>query len=294
MSNNNDINDKSDNNDIGSEAQPGHGNASTRPLGFWLRAVDRLLTREFAAALDSEGVGRREWMILNLIDGTVEAPQLAERIRRSKKVRSLVERGWVEDVDGEWRLTDDGRAAKARLTEVVDGLRSRVTAAVGPEAFATTLASLETIARELGFDDERMPFGPRGRHGHPRGGFGPGRGFRPGFGRGFGPHRPDDATGEPHFDEEGFGPRGFGPRGFGRHGFDPRGFRPRGFGPHAWGPDAGRECDPDRRPHESGHGGNAGDRGAREHRHGGPRHTEHAYERGFDAGYRRGRDERSV
>ncbi|RZI94826.1 MAG: hypothetical protein EOO67_03860 [Microbacterium sp.] len=268
-------------NDNTTDMPPQDDGSPTRPLGFWLRAVDGLLTREFATALAQEGIGRREWMILNVLDGTVDAPHLAEGIQRGKKVRALVDRGWVEEAEDSWRLTDAGREAKARLGIAVDGIRSRVAGAVGPEAFATTLASLESIARELGWDETRpMPSGADFRHGRRRGrGFGPGfgrgfigRGFGPGFGPGSGSEpTPGDADGD--------GPGGFG-RGFGPHRFGP------GFGPR----EMHGECGHPSGAHRGGRHGH-GD----SHRHGhGERHAEHAYERGFDAGYRRARDERDA
>ena len=170
-----------------------------RPFGYWLRAVDRLLAQEFETAFEAEGVTRRDWRLLSLLDGDVVAPEITERLQRhgGKKLRPLIERGWVaEDGDG-WTLTDEGRAAKARLGEVVAGIRARVAGTVSDEDFATTLATLEAIATELGWDpDERMPRG-RGRgSGHGHRGFD--RGFRPGF----------------HPGHEGFGPRfgeGYGP-----------------------------------------------------------------------------------
>lgn len=228
--------------------------AHTRPLGFWLRAVDHLLTQEFAAAFEAEGVTRRDGMLLSVLDGDIDRPGVAERLaRKGKRLSGLEERGWIARTDdGTWALTDDGRAAKQRLGGIVDGLRARVASAVPAEDYATTMASLEAIARELGWNEElRMPRHGRGRFGH--------RGFGPGFGRGFGPGA------------------GFGP-GFGR-GFEP-GFRPgHGFGPG---------CDHGEHPHgkhphgEHPHG---------EHRHGGHRrkHDERAHERGFDAGFVRGR-----
>ena len=195
---------------------PEHPQPASRPLGFWLRAVDRLLTREFAAAFETEGVTRREWMILNVLDGSVEAPEIAARISRGKKLRSLAERGWVAETDGTWTLTDEGRAAKARLSETVDGIRSRVAGAVSEADFATTLASLQAMARELGGDDLAAGFGrPGPGRGFGRRGFRPG--FRPGFGDvpGFGPHRFDGQR-FPDALHGGHGPCG-GPRGH-RHG----------------------------------------------------------------------------
>src|SRR5690349_8514874 len=106
-----------------------------RPLGYWLRAVDALLTREFAAAFESEGVTRRDWMLLNVLSGDVDAPGVAERLaRKGKRLRRLEELGWAEEQgDGTWALTDDGRAARERLGAVVDGIRARVAGAVSPE-----------------------------------------------------------------------------------------------------------------------------------------------------------------
>ncbi|MFT3797716.1 MarR family winged helix-turn-helix transcriptional regulator [Microbacterium sp.] len=250
---------------------------SPRPLGYWLRAVDRLLAREFATVFEAEGITRRDWRLLNLIDGDVVAPELIARLR-AKKLHGLIERGWIVDTDGRWALTDEGRAAMARLSESVAGIRSRVSGAVSDGDFATTLASLEAIARELGWNpDERLPRGPR--RGFGRRGFGPGfrpgfgfRGFGPGFGPAFAPEGEERAD-----DEHPFGPGfrpGFGPgRGFGRPGFAP-GFDPRG----------------QRFAHHERHAARGGKR------HGG--HGEHAaqdaYERGFDAGFARGREDRTA
>ena len=263
-----------------------------RPLGFWLRAVDALISREFDTAFADEGVTRRDWMLLNALARTVDAPESGQWLaRKGKHLRGLEKRGWADETgDGTWVLTDEGRAALERLGGVVDGIRRRIADTVAPEDFATTLASLEAIARELGWDENSAPT---------RGGFG--RGFGPGFGRDFG---------------RGFGP-GFRP-GFGRE-FGP-GFRPatstttatgtgtakatrptpttatatatalHGHG-HGHGPEFAHG-----RGYGHGHGHGHTDEPCHHERHGrghgrsheNGSHTEHAYERGFDAGFRRG------
>ena len=189
----------------------GGADRGIRPLGSWLRAVDALLARAFATAFAGEDIDRREWMLLNAVSGDVAAPGLAERLaRRGKRLGRLERRGWVEQVgDGTWTLTDAGRAAKERLGAAVDGIRARVSGAVSPEDFATTLASLEAIARELGWsEDERMPHRRHGR-GFPRPfgpeigfGFGPNRhhGFRTGFGPGGGPASSERGRGAASFE----------------------------------------------------------------------------------------------
>ncbi|WP_246159944.1 hypothetical protein [Microbacterium rhizomatis] len=200
-------------------------------------------------------------MVLNLLAGDVDDERLARLAERvathshkggGKLFRALAERGWIVEEDGTWTLTDEGRAQRDVFKTRVDAIRERVTAAVSPEDYATTVASLEAVAREFGWDGaERMPrgFGRRG-FGH---GFGPGRGFGPGFGpgRGFGYGHPDFGRGRP----------GFGPDDAERHGH------------HGCGPDAHGTS-------EHRHHGRHGHPGARE-----GRKTERAYERGFEAGF---------
>jgi hypothetical protein len=262
-----------------SESQ-NHDNTS-RPFGYWLKAADRLMAAEFATAFEGEHASRRDWRLLNIVDGTVSA----RRPLNDHKLHRLVERGWVAPEGAGWTLTDDGRAAKDRLGAIVDGIRSKVTDAVSPEEMATTLASLEKIARAFGWDEETpLPRGRRhgfGGHGHGRGHGFP-RGFGRRFGRGFGPGRnfgPDAHDGDCRGEH---GERGHGERGHGhghdrRHGIDSR----HGFGPRG---DAGHEHAGHEHPsHEHGERGHHGPQRV-------VRLAQHAYERGFDAGYSRGRD----
>ena len=245
---------------------------TARPFGFWLKAVDRLMADEFATAFEGEEVGRRDWRLLNIVDGTMPA----RRPLNGHKLHRLVERGWVAPEGDGWTLTDEGREAKNRLGAIVDGIRAKISDAVSDEDMATTLASLEKIARAFGWDEE-TPL-PRGRR-HGFGGRGHGRfpkhfGPRHGFGRrrGFGPASDGEHA------RPGFGPE-FG-HGF-EHGFEGH----RGFGP-------GADC----RHADRGHGHPHGEHGRDDHgrRGHGPhraaRLAQHSYERGFDAGFSRGRD----
>ena len=258
--------DSNDNSNGASDEAP---TTTPLPLGYWLRAVNAMIDREFATALASENVDRRDWMLLNAVSGDVEVPAwLAARAhgRGGKRLRALTERGWIEQRDDSWTLTDEGRAAHARLADTVGRIRERVSAAVSPEDFATMSASLEAIARDLGWDEtQRMP--RLGRHGRP--GFGPGRGFGPGFRPGFGS---DSAPAFGSDSGPAFGP-GSGPafgRGFGRRG--EHGGAPEHCGRHQHG------------RHEHGMHGMHGQDARRGH--GGEHRSERAFERGFDAGFR--------
>ena len=237
-----------------------------RPFGFWLKAVDRLMAAEFAAAFEHEGITRREWRLLNVIDGTVaDAP----RPLHVHKLTRLIELGWVTDAAGTWTLTDEGRSAKERLAVIVEGIRAKVSDAVPAEDLATTMATLEQIALAFGWD-ENTPL-PRGR----------GRGHRHGHG-----------FGRPGFGRRGFGRHGFGPHGFGRHGFGPReawhdGEHGDEYGMEHTNPCRGEHGHDGHRDHEhAGHGHHPGGRARL------ARFAQGAYERGFEAGLSRGRDDR--
>jgi hypothetical protein len=146
--------------------------ASPRPIGYWLRVIDRRLDERMRELFAAEGLTRRDWRRLNLIGGSVADPRMSERLAsRPERVAPLIERGWVAGEPDAWTLTKAGETARATLLERVSALRVEVAGAVSPEDFATTLASLEAIARTLGWsEDERMPrrHGRGFRH-HPRG-----------------------------------------------------------------------------------------------------------------------------
>ncbi|ALX65878.1 MarR family winged helix-turn-helix transcriptional regulator [Microbacterium sp. XT11] len=266
--------------------------ASPRPFGFWITAVDRLLAAEFATAFEREGANRRDWRLLNVIDGTVPA----HRPLRPHKLRDLEERGWITREGEDWTLTDEGRAAKERLCAIADGIRATITDAVSPEDYETTVATLEKIATALGWEDgkplpRRGRGGHGGRHGHGGRDGHDGRDGRDGhdghgqarlwFG---GPRLP--RRGFPGWHEH--GEHGHGERGeYGRHERGEHGEYGRhgGHGHGGHGERGGQghgEC---------GHG-ERGRFGRGEYGHGHERVArlaQHAYKRGFDAGFSQGR-----
>ena len=260
-----------------------------RPFGYWLTALDRLMAAEFAAAFENEGITRRDWRLLNVIDGSVDS----DRPLPAHKLGRLIERGWLAETDGDWALTDEGRAAKERLGVIVDGIRAKVADAVPADDLATTIATLEQLSVAFGWEEGmRLPRGHR-KHGHRKHGR---RGFGPhGFGRA---HRAPHGRGER--DVDGHGRRGHDDgaafahahhgRGFGRHG------RPGFDGAHARHDDHGFDGEHGRgefaghrhAPHDgAGHPGFPGGRPGRARV---ARMAQGAYERGFDAGFSRGRE----
>jgi DNA-binding MarR family transcriptional regulator len=131
-----------------------------RPIGFWLQLVDGLITEQFEASLDEHGVTRRQWQLLNVLDrepSTTEqldaaiAPFLAAGESSAEHLSELIESGWVDATSTSYELTNRGRTAFAKLAEVVGANREIVADGLSPEEYATTVATLERMARNLGW-----------------------------------------------------------------------------------------------------------------------------------------------
>lgn len=138
----------------------------SRPIGFWLKLVDRLIDEQFAATLEEHGVTRRQWQLLNVLSrepATVEqldaavAPFLSagegdgEGESSAEHLSELIESAWVDATPSGYELTERGRAAFDRLAEVVDDLRNRMSEGLTREQYDETVVSLERMARNLGW-----------------------------------------------------------------------------------------------------------------------------------------------
>jgi hypothetical protein len=75
---------------------------------------------------------------------------------RAGRVESILdafsERGWVTITDGVAELTPEGRAAHDDAFEHIRKLRSSIADGISAEDYATTMATLEAMARNLGWD----------------------------------------------------------------------------------------------------------------------------------------------
>ncbi|WP_295786491.1 hypothetical protein [uncultured Microbacterium sp.] len=211
--------------------------------------------------------------LLRAIDGRGDAPEHADRLARGgKRLDALVARGLAVRDGDDWRLTAEGRV----ILERAEAARAALLDGIPAEDLESLTRTLDLLTERLDIDDRRGPTG-RGVGPGPRGGFGP-RAFGP---RAFGPR---DGSGPRGDDRPAFGPNlhhGF------RSGERPsRGGRPTPPGPA--GPDATTIDDA---AHRCGHDTDPRpERAGRQRRHESTaRAAQHAFERGFDAGFSRGR-----
>src|SRR5262245_57748774 len=116
-----------------------------RPIGFWLKLVDRLIDDRFDASLG--GLSRRHWQVLNVLqEGGVTQGELDARLRpflgeagtTLREVGDLRTRGWIGT--SALALTELGARELQRLSDVVSAHRSTLMADISQDEYGTVVA----------------------------------------------------------------------------------------------------------------------------------------------------------
>jgi DNA-binding MarR family transcriptional regulator len=137
---------------------PGCDHSADKPIGWWLKHVDRLIESALDRTLAGEGIGRRHWQTLNAIAGGADTlaalnSSLAPFRGTGPELRMVLDqlraKGWVQEVAGHLTLTPAGAAARGRLVVAVRDSRARITEGVSDEEYRVTLAVLRRMARNL-------------------------------------------------------------------------------------------------------------------------------------------------
>ncbi len=126
-----------------------------RPIGYWLKEVDRLIEESFVRLLSEEGLSRRHWQALNTIaEGPLPAAEVDAALEPFEPtvapvVEDLVARGWVRRSGDTVGLTDEGRAAHAAVQARVAVNRKIMTEGISAEEYASVINVLERMAGNL-------------------------------------------------------------------------------------------------------------------------------------------------
>ena len=129
-----------------------------RPIGFWLKLVDRLIDTRLEASLG--GLSRRQWQALNVVrEGRTSQAEIDARVRpfigsegtTVLEVADLQQRGWLTSDAATLELTELGTTEFARLLELVSADRTTLMIGIAPEEYASTVSVLETMARNMGW-----------------------------------------------------------------------------------------------------------------------------------------------
>jgi hypothetical protein len=131
-----------------------------KPIGYWLKELDRRIEQTLDRALAGEGVTRRDWQVLNALE-----PEPAARDEVLDKLRpfwgedaaapdavldGLIDRGWaLLDANHRYSLAPEGESARALLLERITQLRTAIADGVTPEQYNTTIDTLARMASNL-------------------------------------------------------------------------------------------------------------------------------------------------
>jgi hypothetical protein len=131
-----------------------------RPIGWWLKRLDRLIEASFEDALTKAGMDRRQWQTLNAMAGrAVREAELAEALspfvegshtELRRVVRDLQARGWVTQDNSETlALTADGASARMDASTSVVPIRERLSEGISVEDYQRTINALQRMAANL-------------------------------------------------------------------------------------------------------------------------------------------------
>ena len=131
--------------------------ADRRPVGFWLKLVDRLIDARLDASLGD--LSRRHWQVLNVVQqGPANQTEIDARIRpfldaegtTAREAADLRERGWITGTVP-LELTERGTQEFQRLLMLVSADRKHLMVGIAPEEYASTVSVLERMARNFGW-----------------------------------------------------------------------------------------------------------------------------------------------
>ncbi|MER7108382.1 MarR family winged helix-turn-helix transcriptional regulator [Streptomyces sp. NPDC000229] len=130
---------------------------ASQPIGYWSGVVHKAVINHIRDAMARVDVTQPQWWTLNRVDvgdhvtREVVVTGLADVADTphdaSRAVDHLLHRGWLR-LDDEQRLhlTDEGRAAKARIKELVTGLRAQIHDGITDAEYVAALKVLRRMA----------------------------------------------------------------------------------------------------------------------------------------------------
>jgi DNA-binding MarR family transcriptional regulator len=139
---------------------------SERPIGYWLKKLDRLIDEQFEQQLGEAGLSRRQWQVINLLEGDPRSvPELQSELEPflqedlddlTDALSGLVTRGWVVSQDNIVNLTETGQAQLKLIKAKVTELRQASMAGISPEEYQTTIDVLARMASNLEPDSRSL------------------------------------------------------------------------------------------------------------------------------------------
>ena len=131
-----------------------------RPIGYWLKQVDQLLTERIDEAQAVHGVTRTDWQILNLLKENGRASDelifsvmhtFVDAAKFQEIIYHLIDQGWIDETlaSGELQLTCAGYDQHARIFATQKEVRQRAMQGVIQEDYVTVIRVLQQMVENL-------------------------------------------------------------------------------------------------------------------------------------------------
>ena len=133
---------------------------SRRPIGYWLKHLDRLIEDTFSRTLAGQGLTRRHWQVLNtLAQGPARPADLSKALApflrddptgQATTEADLIDRGRVShDQDGRLCLTPHGQTAHHQTEKQVQQTRGLMLHGIRADEYAAVVDILTQMAANL-------------------------------------------------------------------------------------------------------------------------------------------------
>jgi DNA-binding MarR family transcriptional regulator len=131
-----------------------------KPIGYWLKHLDRLIEDAFDRTLADDNLSRRHWQVLNILGrGSATRAELNVALKPftgddptalTPVIDALTRQGWATaEADGRHALTVDGAAVHQRIRQDVDQTRRLILRYVTTAEYAQVIDILQKMAAGL-------------------------------------------------------------------------------------------------------------------------------------------------
>jgi DNA-binding MarR family transcriptional regulator len=133
-------------------------NNSDKPIGYWLRRADQLLTTRIDEAQRANGLDRLDWQVLQVLgEGHASRARITEALHPFANfftidtvLKDFVRRGMIDGSDATgFTLTPSGEALRERALALQSSIRERAVVGIRPEDYTTALAVLQRLVENL-------------------------------------------------------------------------------------------------------------------------------------------------
>ncbi|MGE3800107.1 MAG: MarR family winged helix-turn-helix transcriptional regulator [Candidatus Kapaibacterium sp.] len=133
-----------------------------RPIGYWLKRADQLLTEGIDKLQRANGLTRLEWQALNVIvqggreGGEVSGEEIAATLHAFTTasqvegvLENLAKRGEISPLQNGYQLTDAGRELYNRAGALQQEFRQQSMAGISEAEYMTTMRTLRQLVENL-------------------------------------------------------------------------------------------------------------------------------------------------